>query len=334
MKKATIKTIATKAGISPSGVSRVLNNKDSGQVSKTNRKKILAIAKQLNYVPDKTARALKLKQYNKIGLVLPAFVGIFDNLFFPQVAHGIWVKADNVGFELFFCRMPLSAKGKPQVDMLVNKHPASGFVFFSEKQVISSIPKLKKTGVPFVVIDCVDDATISRVNVDYFTGVYKATSYLAKKHKVIACVHGDLSYLSDKIRFQGYKKALKDAGLRFDSEICLDGEFYEDIAKKKFRELFKNRDDITAVFAVSDIMALGVLKAAKELNLKIPGDISIIGYDDVNISSYCEPPLSTVRIPMVKMGEKAFSFLYELVGSPKHVKSVFLKPELILRQTT
>lgn len=157
-------------------------------------------------------------------------------------------------------------------------------------------------------------------------------------HKKICCVRGDLVIESDRQRLAGYKEALKKHGLAVNEELIINGGFSEKRSFEAVCELLKKRVDFSAVFAISDIMAIGAMTALQQANLRVPQDIAVVGFDDIVLSFYVKPSLTTVKIPMTEIGERAVSLLIDRIdieeaGKTKEAAREVLKTQLIIRES-
>lgn len=330
----TISDIAKRANVSKATVSRVINNKSEG-VGEETRQKILKIIKELNYQPSLIARGLVTKRINSIGLIIPDIA----NPFFPQLARGAEDAALKRGYNLFLCNSDNNLeKEKLYIDAFIKKSVDGVILTSSLSKSNLQCRLLKDRNIPFILLDRYIEGmeTESGVFLDNEAGAYQATSYLLTNgHERIAFISGPFSVTTAWQRFQGFQKAHLDRGVAIDYQLIHEGEYHLDNGIHFVEELFAKKMDFTAVFAGNDLIAIGALKALKKQGIKVPDGMEVIGFDNIGLASLIEPPLSTVAQPIYEMGVLGADLLIDLIEG-KEVKQnrIFLKPELILRETT
>ncbi|MCT4564819.1 MAG: LacI family transcriptional regulator [Maledivibacter sp.] len=330
--RVTIKDIARLANVSTTTVSRVINNKDEGVGSET-RKRIQQIIKDLNYKPSSLARGLVTKKTKSIGLVLPDIT----NPFFPDLARGVEDYSVNKGYNAFLCNSDNNGeKEKIYINALMEKH-VDGLVITSTHNLEEKhILELMENKIPIVILDRrFKSKDLHGVYTDNFSGAYEAVRYLIQNgHKSIGCITGPLDTSISKERFEGYKKALKDNGIKYNDRFIVQSNFKIDGGIKASEELLKNKE-ITAIFACNDLMAYGVYKTARKLKLNVPEDISVIGFDDISLSQIVTPTLTTVSQPVYEMGYEAAKMLISLIeGKVLKRKVKKLSTKLVVREST
>jgi len=329
--KVTIRDIAEKANVSIATVSRVINNKSEG-VGEETRKRILKLVKELGYQPNALARGLVTKKTKTVGLIIPDIT----NPFFADIARGVEDQANLFGYNVFLCNTDDDLdKENKYINALKEKY-VDGIIFTS-----SSIPnqnhivELIKTGIPTILMDRqIDDKHVVGIFIDNLLGGYIATKHLLELgYSRIACITGPLFLKSAVERLQGYEKALNEYGMEVDNEIVAEGTYKMESGYETAKELLAK--GVRTFFVCNDIMALGVCKAVKESGYNIPEDVSVVGFDDIQISHVIEPPLTTVRQPSYDMGKEAIKMLVKLIEGKKiRKKIVKFKPELVIRQST
>ncbi|HLV08672.1 MAG TPA: substrate-binding domain-containing protein, partial [Halanaerobiales bacterium] len=193
---------------------------------------------------------------------------------------------------------------------------------------------LSGKGIPFVFLgNPMSGEELCWVEVDNETGAYQAVNYLIESgHEKIATISGSSKLVAGKYRLKGYKRALQEADLELDKELIRYADFTQEGAYKATRELCQLNKEFTAIFAANDLMAIGVIRALKEENVQIPEEIAVMGYDGIQIGEFMEPPLSTIKLPSVKMGRVAINLLLKLIsGENINERQVLLSPRLLLR---
>jgi len=327
----TIKDIAKLANVSITTVSRVINNKTEG-VSEETRNRILQLVKELGYQPNAIARGLVTKKTKTVGLIIPDI----SNPFFPDIARGEEDSAHIYGYNVFLCNTDDNLEKESEYINALKEKYVDGIIFTS-----SSIPKhehitdLIKSGIPVVIMDRrIDSEDIYGVFLDNYEGGYIATKYLIDLgHKRIGCITGPL-YISNAIeRLEGYKRALVDNEIEVDNRLIFEGDYKINSGIIGAEKLLEH--EVTAIFASNDLMAYGAYKAIRSYGYKIPDDISVVGFDDIQLSQILEPQLTTIRQPAYDMGLAAARMLIKLVEGKKLKKKIInFRPQLIIRQST
>lgn len=328
----TIKDIANLAGVSKTTVSKVINNKDDS-ISKSTKDKIIQIMKEQNYTPNKLAQSLVTKKTKTIGLLIPDI----RNPFFTDVSRGAEDFAMEKGYNIIFCNTDEDYEKEVQcVSMLCEKMvdgiilaPSSNKSY--EKDIYSSLK------IPIVLVDKNIDMENFKgiVKVDNKNGTYEATKYLINQgHKEILYLSGPLKNDIAKERLNGYIRALEKNDIMLKEENIIEGKY-----KYKWSyEYIKSLDEInfTAICCANDLIAIGAIQALKDRNIKVPKDISVVGFDDIETAQLTNPSLTTVRQPAYEMGKKSSEMLINILNnkSMNTEKVITFKPQLIVRNST
>lgn len=327
----TIRDIAKKAGVHVSTVSRALN--DSSRVKYETKQYIKKVAKEMNYMPHELARGLAGKSTNTIGVIVPELI----NAFYAEIMNGIESSLEKKGYSIIFGKSDFKLEKEQKYIELFNRKKVDGIIVSSMTlDTLEKIETLDVNKVPFVLIDsCHTREDIDSINIDNEYGVYNAVDYLIKTgHKKIAFV-GD--QVTNEDRLKGYKKALKDHDIQIDENLVKIGtERFEMGGYNSVRQMLESGNKPDSIFAVNDHMAIGTIKAITDKGLKIPQDISVIGFDDITISNYLELPLTTVVQPKLEIGELASKLILERIENKDKpaVQHIVLKPKLVIRSTT
>lgn len=328
----TIKDIARLANVSTATVSMVLNNKDNGITQKT-RDRILKIAQELNYRPNRLARGLVTKRTNSLGFVLPDIT----NPFFPQVVRAAEDTANRYGYNLILCNTDDDAKKERLYIEVLKEKCVDGIIFTSSiKPNSKNINMLLDYKIPFVFLDrCIsaDDAFV--ICTDGMQGMYDVVSYLIEMgHEKIAFISGPKESSTAFGRYRGYVKAIKKSGIQVDKKLIVEGDYKIDGGKKAMEELLKRKTSFTAVACANDLMAIGAIEVLRKNNINIPEEISVTGFDDIVLSSVLQPKLTTVSQPCYEMGYEATKMLINLIeGKMLKVNNLVLKPKLVIRDS-
>ncbi len=334
MVRATIRDIAEKAGVSITTVSLVLNGKEL-RIAASTKKKIIQIANELNYRPNKLAVGLITKKTNTIGFIVPDI----SNSFFGELAKGAENEATNSNYNIILSNTnDNSDKDLEYMDILLDRGvdgiimvPSSASAGENLKKCYQLMEQCQK---PLVLLDRIKmGGKYTSISIDHEMGGYLATKHLIENgHKKIACITGPLEILNSRLRFLGYKKALEDYKIPFHSKYVEEGNYHVEDGESLAVNLFKQ--NVTAIFAFNDLMAYGVYKAAIKQGLQIPKDVSVIGFDDLFYSGIMEVPLTTIHQPSYEMGEAAVRKIVELLSDPMaDNESILYKPELMIRNS-
>lgn len=332
--KPTSFDIAYRAGVSQSTVSRALRN--SPLVNEETRLKVQAIAKELNYKVDKNARNLRSKKTKTIALLLCEDQGTGDSLinpFFLSMLGSITRASASRGYDLLISFQQFSEDWHADYE---DANRADGIIFLGYGNYVTYVQKLiylTEVGAHFITWGPVLEGQPGfSIGCDNFSGAHKATRHLLDLgHQHIAFL-GDISEHSPEFgaRYQGYVKALAEAGLEADPKLQINAETSEEEGYKAALKLQQRGVPFDAVFGASDLIAIGTIKALEEAGLEIPNDIAVIGFDDIPMASYTHPPLTTVQQNTRLAGELLVENLLKLVEG-ETIKSLLLPAELIIR---
>lgn len=326
---ATIYDIAKKAGVSIATVSRVFNN--SANVSEKSKKKVLAVADKMGYHPQAFAQGLASRKSNTVMVVVP----VISNYFFMEVLGGIQDKLSELNYELSIFNISPNKDVQEQVEHVLKRRWAEGYLFISIHLEEEKWKKLEKYNVPITLIDEHFEGFDS-VSVDNSQGAYRAAKHFFKKgYKRVAMLSALESSKPIKDRLVGYKKALDEFGLPFEEELVVTGDtmnrdgFTERAGYEAMVKILTMDPMPEACFCASDIQAVGALKAMQDTGKKIP----IIGYDDIELAEYMG--LSTIRQPMHDMGFFATQNLIDRMNNAeKPVSQTIYSPKLTIRSST
>lgn len=333
--KITIKDIAKEANVSVTTVSFVLNGKHENLTEAT-IKRVRMVAEKYNYTPNPIAVGLVTKKTYTIGLIVPDI----QNLFFSELAKNIEGNLINKGYNLILCNTDDQFDRDIQtINLLKNRNVDGLLIALSSQSMLNNNHKrifdiLNNSKTPFVIIDRdLKEKDYSRVVNDNVFGGYIATTYLIENgHKCIGCITGPIEVSSANERLKGYLSALKEQGIKEDDELIYNGDFHYESGYIGAKKLLKKQ--ISAIFVHNDIMAYGVYKACKELNYKIPDEISIVGYDDLFFSSLLDVPLTSVKQNVEKLSSDICTLILEKINKVNTInQSRIIKPTLTKRKS-
>lgn len=324
--------VAKAAGVSRSTVSRVINSKK--EVNEETRAAVFEAMNKLNYRPNSAARSLALKKNNAIGVVSAGFT----DSFYSEMLDIIHKKSDEMGYgALFYIQKYDSKTNINYMDLLYGK--VDGFIFLGEN-IISprEISNCLQLNCPVVLVgnkSLVEGCT--NVQVDNFNGAYKATDFLIKSgHTKIAHLHGNPESSESTDRYKGFIKALTDSDLSVDKELVKVGNYLYNDAYTASVELLKSSQKFTAIFCSNDIMAVAFIQAAFDFDIKIPDDISVIGFDDIKTEKYFSssiPSLTSIRQPRHEMAEYAVSSLIKNINTDTITENKIFDTNLVIRES-
>ncbi|WP_195780495.1 LacI family DNA-binding transcriptional regulator [Priestia megaterium] len=327
--KPTIYDVAKEAGVSISTVSKVLNN--TGSIAEKTRKKVRDTMHELDYQPSVVASVKKRIQ--TIGLLIPNIA----NPFMAEIARGIENHVKKFGFSLMICSTDNDLKNEIEYISILKQKYIDGIIIATGLKEDKAIKELLKAEIPVALLSRdVSSLAVDAVLVDDFLGGYEATEYLISLgHKRIAMITEDIKFSTIGARFEGYKQALKKAGLPYDESLVSLNNTSLDEGKQSTRELLHLSVPPTAIFASTEFLAIGAIQGARELKIKVPQNLSIIGFDDTVLSTICDPPLTTIAQPIHEMSKKVVELLIEEIEDSKETKQrIVLSPKLVVRAST
>jgi LacI family transcriptional regulator len=326
-----MRDVAERAGVSVTSVSHVIN--ETRPVSYELRERVLAALEELGYHPNRLARSLRSGKTHTIGTIVPDSA----DPFFAEVARGIEDTAFETGYSLILCNSDANLdKEAFYTDVLVEKQ-VDGILFLAAGGSTERILDLQQRGMPVVVVDRELPAVhVDSVVTDNAGGGWSATRHLIDLgHRRIGYIAGPSDLTLSEYRFTGYRKALEEAGIAVDENLVVRGAFDFESGYRAACQLLTNSQRPTAIFASNDLMAIGAICAAVELDLRVPEDLSVIGYDDVPLASYSNPPLTTIAQPIYDLGVVAASMLLERLHDPgRPARRIVLDVELQIRRST
>ena len=328
---ATIREVAESAGVSYATVSHVINN--TRLVSPETRERVVAAMDALHYRPNALARSLRQGKTNTIGLVLPDSA----NPFFAEISRSIEDEAFKKGYSVFLCNTELDTQRELFYVDVLSKKQVDGIIFVAAGDQADSVDFLLQRSMPLVMVDRnVPTVEADAVLTDNQLGGFLATQHLLELgHTRIACIAGPSSITPSAERIIGYRKALEQAGISYDENLIVRGDYHAQSGMEITHSLLAMTPRPTAIFALNDLMAIGALRAATEAGFSIPNDLAVVGYDDLEIARFTNPPLTTVAQPKKEIGRQAVHLLVDRMSQKSRPPSrLVLPPELIVRRST
>lgn len=331
---ATMKEIAQRAGVSKSTVSRALSG--DPRVNEETRAKILKIAQELDYRPNILAQALAMKRTNMIGVMIPKAPRSVADPFFLEFLGGIGDVATRMGFGLML--PAFRGTSTDEFREVFAGRRVDGVILTEPETDDDRIDYLRRQGVPFVFQGDPRKAgeDISWVDVDNSEAAFAAVDHLLSLgHTRIASIAGEDKLVSGTLRRSGYERAIHSRGIDLDPQLVAVGDFTESGGYKAAQILLERGIQFTAVFAANDLMAIGAIRCFKDQGISIPDDISVIGFDGTRLSKYVDPPLTTVQLPIAKLGEVAAELLIDGIrGKSENGREVVLPFQVLVRDST
>ncbi|HEV2783024.1 MAG TPA: substrate-binding domain-containing protein [Actinophytocola sp.] len=331
---ASIKDVAERAGVSIGTVSNVLNRPE--KVAATTREQVLAAIAELGFVRNSSAAQLRAGTSRSLGLIVLDMA----NPFFQDVAKGVEDVATELGYALMLCNTDERASRENWYLQVLEEQRVRGVLITPVSVSSERLDALRRRGTPTVLVDRHDPrGDCCSVAVDDIAGGEIAGAHLTSLgHRRIAFVTGPLSLRQCADRLAGLRRAVTAAGLDPDRaiEVVEAPALKARIGYEHARKLFESGTDVQAAFCANDLLALGVLRAAVSTGRRVPDDIALLGYDDIEFAADAAVPLSSVRQPTVQIGRTAARLLLEECDSPTtHAhQQVMFKPELVVREST
>lgn len=303
----TIADVALRAGVSKTTVSHTLSGKRP--VSPETRQKVEQAVQELGFRPNMLAQGLRLQRSQTVALIIPDIT----NPFYPLLSRGLQSALFEQGYHTFLCNTDGQHEQEQAfLDDVVHRQ-VDGIVLEPFQLTVEAIEGALAANIPVVATDMlIDHPSVDIVRVDDAQGAREATEYLiAHGHQRIGMITGVVGVSTSERRLKGYREALEWAGIAFDPSLVVRGNFIRQGGREAMRTLLDLKPRPSAVFCGNDLMAIGAMDAVRETHLAIPGDIAIMGFDDIDAASLVTPALTTVLNPAYEMGEIAGRYLLE-----------------------
>jgi LacI family transcriptional regulator len=329
----TLNDIAERAGVSVSTVSRVLNKQaEKYRIKGETEERILHAARDLKYRANHLARGLRLSKTNTLGVLAPDI----SNPFFAHIIKRIQGVAHALGYSIVVCNTDESLDLEIEQVNLLHRKRVDGLIAMPVGQRFDHFHDWIEKDYGLVLVDrCFDEVDVPAVCVDNYHGAYEAMEHLiAVGHRRIAMIQGLPGTFTNNARLNGYRDALQAHGLPLDPSMIVGGDFRRENGYVETTLLLNLDEPPTAIFAMSDLITLGALQALAERGMNVPGDMSLISFDDFDFAPHLKCPLTAVWQPREMMGELAVKLLVEqLEGDRREIKRIELKPTLVVRDS-
>jgi DNA-binding LacI/PurR family transcriptional regulator len=324
--------VARKAGVSVMTVSRVING--AGNVRPATREKVLKAIKELSYYPNAAARALNRNRANVLEILIPYADYFYSSEYFSELIFGIEKVVHDSDYNLIF--NTYDPKRGAEYAALYKQRKVDGLLIVAPAGSDPTIAALHEESVPFVLVNGREEALgVSFVDVDNVRGAFLAVEYLYDLgHRSIGVITGNMLVINAQHRLEGYLDFLSARGEESRKEWIYEGNWSEQSGYDGLNYFMDLKNPPSAIFCSNDLMAIGALRAAADLDLEVPATVSIVGYDDIRLSSFVNPRLTTIHQPTDRVGKTAAEMLLRsLDGEATGPQRVVLEPELVIRKS-
>ena len=331
----TLKDIARRVNRSVTTVSRALD--DYNDVSPETKTLIRSVADEMGYIPNITARQLQKRRTDTFGLILPSENLRFSDPFFSDLLSGFVSKATEFGFDLLVSSHPSTDDETKDYLQFIRSRKVDGFIVIRTQLDDARIDLLQEHNYPFVAFGRTGgENDFPFIDEDSELGVQKVVDHLVGLGHTRLAFIAEPTYLTKSyLRLKGFQDALEKHGLDFDKDLILEGGFRQRSGRLLGEQLLDRPKPPSAIVACNDLIALGVMGAARELGYTIGQDISVTGFDDIILAEYAHPPLTTIHQPAYQIGRSICQMLVKIINHESlEMKQIILQPELIVRQST
>jgi LacI family transcriptional regulator len=333
-RQARSQDVAKLAGVSRTTVSFVLNDVPGVKITEETRRRVLQAARELNYYPTAAARSLASGKTHRIGLILgEGQERLAADAFLPTFLQGVTASVHQRGY-LLMLQLPEDVPSHEAYAKLIREQQVDGLILSGPRSDDPLLAELADDGFPLILHGRLNGFDFPCVDVDNAAGASQAVNHLiALGHQRIGFIsNAPLSYAGAKDRFSGYKASLVEHDIPLIPELTRTAAFLPDTGRAAMEELLDLAKPPTAVFAASDVVALGAMSAIHDADLDIPDDVAVVGFDDIFLAAQAHPPLTTVKVPAYGLGWTAAEILIALIQGDE-VSSVTLETELVIRQS-
>lgn len=334
-KNVTIKDVARHAGVSTATVSYVING--SVPISQQTHQRVMAAIQELDYHPNAIARRLQGKRACTLGFILPSGERPVSDPFFLELLAGIADETAQQDGDLLLSTCPKDCSETIIYRQWIKTKRADGFLIVDTRQQDKRLAYLLDEGFPFVAFGrSLEAQDFPYVDVDGEVGIYEGMQHLLSLgHRHIGLIGLPKTLVCASHREKGYRRAMVEAGLQVDQGLIVEGDLSQKGGYLAAKSLLSLSPRPTAIFAGSDLMALGALRAIQEQGLVVGRDVSVIGFDDIPLASQAHPSLTTIRQPVYEIGRLICRMLISLLrGEPLDQRQIIIKPTLIVREST
>ncbi len=330
--KITINEVAKLAGVSKATVSRVMNN--TKPVNPEKHERVLRAIEELEFTPNPVARGLVHKRTGLIGVVIPDIT----NPFFAELVKGVEEVVREKNYNMILCNTTHNMeKELSYLNMLKDKY-VDGIIFMTAKVSPEHKEFFRKSQLPVTFINrkC-DDIHVASLDIDNYQAAFDMTTFFLKRgHRRVAIIRAPLTdKTSGYERYRGYQEAMRSYDIEPEESLVMRSNFKIESAYKAVKKFLKEQQPVTAIFATSDLMAIGAIRCLRDHHVQVPKQVEVAGFDDIPMASYYSPSITTIRQPIFEMGRKATRLLIKEVNREIiKTRNVTLPYQLILREST
>lgn len=330
----TLRDVAERASVHPSTASRALNTRTRDMVNPVTVKRVRAAAEALGYQPNSLARGLKMNRTLTVGMVIPDLT----NPLFPPIVRGIEDRFRASDYTLFLANTDQDPDRERSIIEVMQARHVDGLILATARREHPILEELQRTGMPIVLVNrTADMPVVSSVTADDHSGVGQALRHLVSLgHRRIAHVAGSPTTSTGVERARAYRFWVESEGLDYDEDLVATAVWFTEAdGAEACQELLDRGADFTAILAANDLVALGCYEVLRAAGLEVPSDVSVIGYNDISFTHAFCPPLTSVRVPLYEIGQKAAELIFENIDDEGAVStSVRLTPSLVTRAST
>lgn len=336
-KRVTVQDVAERAGVSTTTVSFVLNDVQGTRITQLTRERVLQAAQALDYHPNSSAQKMARGKTDVIGFILRQDPEkAYADLFLPQVMQGVNSIARPAGYQMLFIPLPPEDAGKDFSRLIQERH-VDGLIVSGPTDDDRELEILCRQGANIILIGQLKDSSIPFVDIDNHKAAEKAVNHLVEtgRRRIAFISNAPLYYSASRERLKGYQSALNQNQIDPDDTLVFLADYTPESGYAAAQKLLSVTPLPTAIFVASDTVALGVMHALSERNLRVPEDIALIGFDDIPISKFLNPALSTIHSPAYSLGQAAASMLVQQLGDGNPLQDqVILHTRLIVRESS
>lgn len=331
--KISIAEIARICNVSKATVSRVINDSPTG-VGEETRKRVKQVMEELNYRPNVLARGVAVSRSFMIGVIVPDV----SNFFYPRIIRGISDYLEKHGYSMIVCNSDYDPEKEAKLLMSLVDRRVDGVILCSGYSNKAFLEQYRKYQVPLVLLGRTFDSSVSNASItgDNVKGAKKAASYLIRGgNRRIVYVEGKTEISGSRQRLTGYKEALSEHQIPFDPKLLLSGDYSIEFGRQAARELLEKKIAFDAVMTGSDLIAIGLVSGLLDAGIRIPEDVEVMGFDNIELAEVFRPALSTVSKPHYQMAQYLAEQIVRIIeGEEPELAHVVVEPMLKLRQTT
>ncbi|WP_175638679.1 LacI family DNA-binding transcriptional regulator [Metabacillus schmidteae] len=324
-----MRDVAKLANVSVATVSRVLHNPET--VKEATRKKVLSVIEELNYQPNMLARQFRRNETNIILVVVPSIM----NTVFSGIIEGIEYEASRHGYRVLLGNTNRKVENEYGLVELLKQKQTDGMILLSERMDSNYIKTLSEEYPLVLATAYIEGLKVPSVSIDNISSSREAVEHLiGLGHKKIAHISGPLQFAMSRDRYKGYKQALLQNNIEIRNMLVQEGDFTFESGYNQMLKIMALEKTPTAIFAANDEMAMGAIKAVKELGIDVPRNIAVVGFDNIGFSSKFDPALTTVAQPLFEMGQKSMKLLLQQIqGVPLLKEQYILECDFIVRES-